>query len=499
MKRNPLSFLLLLVGALSLAACSGLPQSTVPPPGAGNGTLVLTLAAKPLAPPPNSSILSVAVAISGVSLTPSSGSVVNIPLPASSFVVDMTKLQSDSAFLGELVANIPTGSYTKITLGVTNSSVTYCTQLNPGTPGCASGTVATVNGGVAAPVVSSSPFPITISSNQTTGVQIQFDISKALTINASTQVVSAIDLTQANVFGAALLPPAASSLATNQLDFIEDVTGVVTAVSGSSVTLTTSMRGPITATANSSTFFSPNCTAMSLNTDFTCVKTNQLASMDVTINKDGTFTLLDYDPLDTVSSDWIEGLVTATPSSSTRFQIVANDLFLATSGSLIGSNLGLGAPVTVNLASGATFGVDTKGLIVPAEAITFSSASDTSILVPGQTVAVRVTSFTAASGNTPAQATVDFVGLRFTRVASSVFSVAAPNSFSIQNLPPYFGITSQKLVQLNQAVSPTTAPTNYDGVVDATGLTQGQTVSVRALYFGPNSAQPFTAAKVRKH
>jgi Domain of unknown function (DUF4382) len=499
MKRNPLFFLLLLVGAVSLAACSGLPKGGIIPPGGGNGTLILTLAAKPLAAPPNTSVLSVAVTISGVSLTPSSGNVVNIPLPASTFVVDMTRLQSDSAFLGKLVSNIPAGSYTQITLGVINSSVTYCTQLSPGTQGCSSGSVATVTGGVAAPIVSSSPFPITISSSQTTALQIQLDISKALTINSSTQVVSAINLTQANVFGATVLPPSASSLGTNQLDFIEDVTGVVTAVSGSSVTVTTSLHGPITATANSSTFYSPNCTGFGFGNDLSCVKTNQLASMDVTVNKDGTSTLLEYDPLATVASDWIEGVVTAFASSPTRFQIVANDLFLAPSASLIGGSLSLSAPVTVNLATGATFGVDSKGLIVPAEAITFSSASDTSVLQPGQTVAVRVTSFTPASGNTPASATVNFVGLRFTRVAGSVFSVAPPDSFSTQNLPPYFGFTAQKLVQLNQAAAPTSAPTNYDGVTDATGLTQGQTVSIRALYFGPNSAQPFTAAKVRKH
>jgi hypothetical protein len=283
------------------------------------------------------------------------------------------------------------------------------------------------------------------------------------------------------------------------LDFVEDVTGVVTAVNSSMVTVKTATHGSITATANSSTFFSPNCSNFSLPQTIACAKVNQIASIDTALNADGTFTLLDYDPLDTSATDWIEGVVTSVPTSTTQFQIVANDLFQPTSGSLIGTNLPLGSSVTVTLGVGATFRVDGKGLIVPAEAGIFSSSNDTSVLRPGQTVAVRISSFTAAAGTTPATATVNFVGLRFTRVTGSVFSVAAPTSFSIQSLPPFFGEITSEIAELNSASSPSTAPTNYDGVSDGTGLTVGSTVSIRALYFGPNSAMPFTCAKVRKH
>ena len=495
MKRNRFALLALTLSA-ALAGCSGLPQTGGGGGGTGNGSMLITMSANPLTPPASTSILSFAVTITGVALTPSSGNPVNISLPGTTFVVDLTRLQSDSAFLGGVLNNVPAGTYTNVTLAVSSASVTYCVQLNPGVPGCASGTVATVTSAAAAPVAAKS---ITVTANQTTALRLQADMTNALTINSSTQVVSAVNLGATNVFTLSTLPPTSSSLATNQLDFVEDFTGVVTAISGSSITITTSKHGAITTVANSSTFFSPTCALLGFSHDITCVKINQLASIDAALNSDGTFALLEYDTLAVTASDWIEGVVAADPFSSSQFEIVANDVFLAPSNSLIGTNLALSDPVTVNLANGAVFNVDSKGLLLPADATTFQNANDTSVLHPGQAVAVRVASFTAASGGTPAVVSADFVYLRFSRVSGSVFSNAPPNVFFIVRLAPFFGLTNQEQVQLNQAVAPETAPTNFEGVLDGTGLTVGQTASVRGLYFGPTSAIPFTVAKVRTH
>lgn len=508
MKGNLKSLLLfaLLTTALEMGSCSGPRQPngcsgvtcTLP-----NATVSLTLAARPLMPPPGTSILAFSLTITGISLTPSSGSDVNIPLPGTTYAADLTRLQSDSAFLGQALRAILPGTYTKLTLAVNDARVTYCTQPVLGTPGCASGSIATISGGAAVLSVSSAPFPLTLADNQIAGLRVQFDMSKALTINAATQAVSSIDLTKAGVVNAVSLPTAASSLGSNEVEFIDDVAGVVTSVTGSSSTLTlkTAERGSITVAASPSTFYSPNCTSppINLTSDFNCVKANQLASIDVSLDKDGTFTLHEYDPLGAVTSDWIEGVVTATPSSSTQFEVVTNDVFLASTGSLIANNVSLGDRITVNLKSGATFGVDSKGLTLPADAATFQSANDTSVLRAGQTVAVRVAAFTASSGSTPGSASVDFVDLRFTRVAAAVFSSAPPTNFSIQDLPPFFGTNTQEKVQLTQAALPQTAPTDFDGIADVTGLSNGQVVSIRAVYFGPGSAIPFSAAKVRKH
>jgi hypothetical protein len=121
------------------------------------------------------------------------------------------------------------------------------------------------------------------------------------------------------------------------------------------------------------------------------------------------------------------------------------------------------------------------------------SVSATDIL-PGQTVGLRVTSFTAATATVPAQITVDAVVLRFTRVAGSIFSVTGP-TFNITSLPRFYNIFTSLPVQLSSG-SPSTY---YDGVTSPGSLTVGKTAAIRALYFGPTATPgAFTAAKVRQ-
>jgi hypothetical protein len=329
--------------------------------------------------------------------------------------VDLTKLQSDSAFLGTL-ATVPADSYASITVSISNPLLTFCTQTQ-GNMGCTAGSVTTISGAAAAPKITSAPFPLTLSASQKTGLTINFNLANALTVNAS-QVVTAVNLGATNVLSAHALPPTPSSLVAGQLDFVEDVTGVVTAVNTTtqSVTVKTATRGSLTAIANSSTVFSPNCTAFNLSLSFSsCIVQGQVASLDMVLNSDGTLTLLEYDPLSTTVGDWVEGIITSTPSSSTQFQLVINDLVLSSSNSLLGGSLPLASPVNVSLIlNPQPFVVDSKGLVVPTNA--FSGRADTSPLVPGQTVAARITAFTAGSGSTLATASTDFLYLRFTRV-----------------------------------------------------------------------------------
>ena len=497
--RNVLASLLSM-STISLVSCSGPKTSTPPPGGGGTATLSLTLRAAPLTPPASTNLLSFVVDINTISLTPSSGSAVNIPLSATTFSVDLTKGQSDSVFLGTS-ATVPPGTYNSITVSLANPVVTFCTQTASNT-GCASGSVTKISGAASAPQVTTTPFPLTVTANQKTGLAINFNLVNALTVNAS-QVVTTVNLAATSVLSASTLPPAASNLATGQLDFVEDVTGVVTAINTTtpSVTVQTATRGSLTALANSSTIFSPNCTNFNRNLAFSsCVLKGDVASLDTVLNSDGTLTLVEYDPLETTTGDWIEGIITSTPSSPAQFQVVANNLVLSTTSSLIGNALPLGSPVNITIPTSPQpqpFAVDTKGLVVPS-ADPFTGRTDTSALAPGQTVAALITAFTAASGSTLATASTNFLFLRFTRVTGSVASVAPPNTFTIQSLPTIFGLTTPVTVQLSTG-SPST---NFDGVTSSSNLTVGQTVSINALYFGPplgptSTPTPFSAAKVR--
>ena len=467
----------------------------------GNIPLVLTLRAIPLTPPPNTNILSFSVTVVGVSMTRSTGPSVSVLLNSNLYQVDLTRLQSDSAFLGSSAA-IPADTYTKMVVSLSNPVVTYCTQTQ-GITGCAPGSVTTLTGGPAAPVIATTPFPLTLAAGQTTGLVVNFDLGKALSVNPQTQVITNVNLGAANVLSATVLPPVASNLPPSALDFVGDVTGVITSVNvpaqnvpAQTVVVQTATQGSITAIASNSTIVSPNCTTFNLGSTLTCVKQGQVASLDMTLNADGTFSLVEYDPLAINTGDWIEGIVGLPPSSSTQFQMVTNDVVIAPSNSLIGQNLSLSAPVIVTLVNPQPFVVDTKGLTVPTTPFTGSSA--TSVLLPGVTVSVHVTAFTPASSTAPAAANVDFVYLRFTRVTGTVANPAPPNAFAMQSFPSFLGLTVPVTVQLS-----TDSPsTSFEGISSASGFVVGQPASIRALYFGPPTGPtptptPFSATEVR--
>ena len=484
-----------LVVGLSLVACSG-PGRFVTGGSQGVGTgLVVTLRASPLSPPSNTNILSFKTTVVGISLTPSTGGSVSVPLNSDLYRVDLTRLQSDTAFLAFSNA-IPAGTYTSMIVRLSNPGVTFCTQTQ-GITGCAEGSVSTLSGGPAIQVLTGAPFPLVVTPGQSIGLAINVRVANALTIDGQTQAIGTVNLGAANVLTVGVLPPLFSSLPSSTLDFIEDVTGVVSYADAAkhSVTIETATKGSITAVAGPSTTVSPNCTTFNLGSTFTCAQQGQVASLETVLNADGTFALSGYDPLGITAGDWIEGVVGLAPSSSTQFQLVTNDLVLAPANSLIGNNLELGAPVTVTLVNPKPFVVDTKGLVVPNN--TFSGATDASVLTPGETLAVHVVSFTAGSGTTPAAASVDFVYLRFTRVTGSVASFAPPNLFAMQSFPSFFGLSVPAIVQLSSG-------SNFEGITGASGLVSGQTASIRALYFGSPTGPtptptPFTAAKVRIH
>jgi uncharacterized protein DUF4382 len=488
MKSRKCLVFVVIVASLSLSSCSGVKNPCTTNCGGGGGTasLSLTLAAVPFVPPPNTSLLSFAITINSVSLTPASGgSVVDIPLNTGTYTVDLTRLQSDSSFLGQRIATIPSGTYNQIKMGVTSTVVTYCTASS-GTAGCNAGSVAQVSPGPSVPTTSS--FSLTLADGQQAGLRIVFNIGNAVTVNQATQVVTAVDLGAANVLTAISLPPAFSTLGAGQLDYVEDVTGVITAATPSSVTVQTATRGPITSVITGSTLFSSNCVVLNNK----CTPTvGQVASMDATLNADGTSTMLLFDPLTTTSADLIEGIVTSEATSSTQFQIVANDFVKASSSKIGGLNLGDTVNVTL---AGLVSGFFIDGKLLPLTSSSFNGSNSATDIHTGQTVMVRVTAFTPRSGSTPASATADAVVLRFTRFAAAAAGAGGPQ-FSIGSLPPFFGFTTQPLVQMGNS-----NPLTYlDGYTSNGSITSGDNLGIRALYFGTNVTPSFSAAKIRKN
>jgi len=495
MKRNSLFLLVLSAIVLALSSCSGYWYN----PGGGTGgggtpppppTATLNLTFQD-APPANTSIASFKVAITGVALNPAGGgSAVNLTLSPNPYVVELTRLASDSAFLGSFT--VPSGSYSSITVALGNPDITFANQSGGTVTGCLTGSVCEITPAAAGNLtVSTAPFPLTLSANGQSGLALDFNLNNALTATGGNL---GVDFTAAGVLSAAALPRTGTAFAADALDLLEDFTGTVTAVSSSSITVQSGTRGTLTGTLNSSTaYYDPLGTCVAL--DSTCLHTAQTLSVDAALNLNGSLTIRSVDLLDTTSVDEIEGTVVLTgPPPSTQFNLVLSDKVVASGNASLSSAVA-GNIVLVTLSAAPAFQVDTDGLTIPPAPLSiFQGGSDTSVLFNGQTVMVRVTAAAGSSGAGDLTATVDRVLLRYTRTTAAVTGAVASPYFYLDatTLPPYFGILNTAQVQIFPNV------TNYDGVNDVTGLAPGDIVSVRALYI-KSAAPPFLAAKVRKH
>jgi hypothetical protein len=489
-----LSFLpILLLVAVSISSCSG-PKAGTVIPGNGTATVSFTLVADTL--PPNPSILSFKVSIISVTLTPTSGTAISLQ-PPSPIVVDLMRLQSDTAFLGTL-ANVPSGSYT-VQVSLSSEEMTFLNDttatITANGTACLANTVCTIAlTGIGQPTIASFTFATTANGLQ--GLELDFNLNNAITLTAGSLSVNfAPAAPLPGVFTAFTLPRANSNLASNQLELLEDFTGVVS-VNANTVTITSTTRGALTTTSTSTSTFdpSPDGTICPSVATISCVVNGQVASVDAFLNTDGTLSLAEFEPLNATQQDFVEGTVFSV-ISPTQFDIAVTDKIPAATNPLIGA-LNTGDLLTVNIPAPNSFLVDSKGLAIPAGSLgLFQGQIDTSAIHPGQTVAIHVTTFTAATPTVIAIATADTVTLRWSRFTASPVT-STTQLLTVTALPSYFTFTPP-----SQFVSQLFANTNFDGVSNG-GSLNGDPVALRALYLqnSSNTANPtFFPAKVRQH
>ena len=495
-------FTLLALLALSLSSCSGLKQQVCTVNCNVNGaTVSLTLIADTL--PANPSILSFKVSVIAVTLTPTTGTALNLQ-PPNPIVIDLMRLQSDTAFLGKLT-NVPSGAYT-IDVTLSSPEIVFfndtASTITAGGTACAPGFVCSVTlTGVGNPKVSNFTFNAT-SSGQ--GIEIDFNLKNAISLVGGTLTVNFNPVSP--VFTAFTLPRTNSNLATGQLELIEDFTGVVT-VSGSTVTITSPKRGVLAATSTSNSFFdvSPDGNLCKVPATLTCVANGQIASIDAFLKSDGTVELKEFEPLIATPKDFVEGTVVST-NSLTQFDIAVTDILGTATTSLIGG-LSTGDFLRVNIPNPGTFLVDTKGLAVPAGSSgLFLGQTDTTAIHPGQTIAIHVSAFTAATPTAFALATADTVTLRWSRLIANARAPFSTTLINVDTLPSYFGFTAASSfpTQVFSGTLGADGVTNLDGITGGTaqGLIDAKAVGLRVLFLDNaqrNAPTPFMAAKLRQH
>jgi hypothetical protein len=474
---------LVLVISIALSSCSGLPHTGGGGGGGGTAQLALTMTSKPVSLI-NVSIISATVGITGISLTPSTGSAVTLTLTPTVYPVDLTRLQSDTAFLGSL--SLATGTYTGATVTFSAPVLTVDNQSGATLNGtCLSGTLCQIVLAAGSSQVTSAPFPLTLMSGQETGVSLNVDLSSALTLSSGTL---ALNFSAANVITSSTLPRTGAP--SGALDLIEDFVGKVTAKSSSSITVQGGNGITLQFTLPASpTIQDPQglCAAL----DATCLVANQtVVSVDGTVNTDGTLTLASADLLDATPRDEVEGTLFANGVAGQFLLVVANKVVASANSTLTSANAGDIFLVTLN---NPIFIVDTDEFFnnasLPSSTVTTLFASEAD-LVDGQDVMVRATAATGTAAGNDQALTSDQVRLRFTRTSGSVQSVSG-QAFTLGNVPPFIPFITNPLTDT------IIGATNFDGVTDVNSLTAGDTVSIRALLLN-NSVFSFYAAKVRK-
>jgi hypothetical protein len=465
MKHTRLAVLaLFLFTALIIFGCGGGSMVTPPPPGTSAVSVTIRDT-----PPSGFTLLSFEVSVTGATLSPGNVDLLGGKGP---FRIEVKQLETESAFLN--TANVMPGTYTGASLTFANPELTFRNDTGAALAGCAAGAVCEIKptGTLTATVAFPAP-GITISSGSSSGIQI--DVNPNTILSASLGV----DFTQSGAVSVQQL----TMKPAGEFDDIDDLRGAVQNLDTTNMRFTLhSMDGDFLVTTDGKTEFEfENCAA----DNFTCLQNNQVVEVDARLMPGGIFLASKIEFEDDAEDDELDGVVFKI-DDATHFEMVVLEELRSV------NNVSVGNPVMVTL-SNPSFRVKTDGLQVPSALQgAFEGAVDTSQLLTGQTVQIRLTS--PANPGPPIAVTSDRVRLRTTQLTAKVQGAPAPPNFMLGSLPSLF--TNASITGIHVQTSSSTDFVDVSGVA---ALADGDTVSLRGLLF-KNGVNPpeLIAKKVRK-
>jgi hypothetical protein len=386
-----------------------------------------------------------------------------------------------------IATNVPVaaGTYTAVKVTVAAPSAVFINASSSKVGSCAAGGVCQLTG-IATTITYTFPTnaQLVLNANENQWLNLDFNYSNAI---VTTNGIG-IDVTQTGVLTASTTVP--TGVPSGDFANIDDFTGAVTAISASSITLNSTVRGSLTASISSTTpVFDPQSQCAGGGT-LSCIKTGSIVSLQGVLTDAGVLDATSLDIIDilTTPADEVEGTIyPSTCNGGSNYGLVLSDSAIFTSGSPLKS-ANFGAGVCLKLNPTASFAIDTGILTGQAgvpTSVGFSSASD---ILAGQTVRAKVTG--AATGtNGIIDATATALILRFSRLTGTV-GTPSGSTFTINGLPAYLGTFT-----VSPTVDTYTSATIFEGLTGVGDLANAQTVSFSALYL--NAAPNFQAAKVR--
>jgi hypothetical protein len=482
--KKTLLLIVLVVAAAAMSSCSGLGNVCTTNCGGGSGDALLSMTMSDT-PPTNTAVMSFTLPVIGITLTPSSGSPVSV---YSSGNYELTRLQSDTSLLATNV-KVTAGSYTSVNVTVSAPSGVYVNGSGATLGACVSGAICSITGS-AATITYTFPSALTLTANSDQWLNLDFNYNNAVVTNSSGAV--GIDVTQTGVITASSTVPA--GVASGNFANIDDFTGQITALSSSSITITSDVRGSVTAGITSSTVWFDPQGLCSGGASSSCVGVGSVVSLQGLLSTSGVVTASSLDIIDnsTSPSDEVEGIIypTSTSSCSGGYGLILADSVINTSGSpLSGQSFGTG--VCLTLGGTATYAIDTGILTgqssVPLNGIGFHDSAD---ILAGQVVRAKISGATTTSGII--NATANLLLLRFSRLTGTVSSTTG-TSLYVTGLPAYVGTFSTP-----PQVYTYVGATLFEGQSSVGSLTG--TVSMSTLYLNVTGGAQywFQAAKVRQ-
>lgn len=480
MNRSVLPVLCLLFACVFLIFSCGGSMNNPLRPGASMLSVTVTDT-----PPMGVTVLSFEVSVTGATLNPGGADLLAGRGPVR---IEVEDLETESAFLS--TAAVAPGTYTSLNLTFANPELTFKNGTTMTLAGCAPGAVCEINpsGTLTSMVNFPSPGLVIQANPGSSGMMGQDDqgddneqtamgIKLDLDVNTIVSATMGVDFSQT---GAVTVSQLAREME-GEFDDVDDLKGTVQNLNSTNMTFTLhTMKGDFSITTNTNTRFEfENCMA----NNFSCLQNNMVVKVDAMMMPGGIFVAREVSFEDNQEDDEMEGVVFKI-DDATHFEMVVLDELRSV------NNVNVGNPVVVTL-SNPSFEVRTEDLNPPSTLMNaFQSATDTSQLLTGQAVEVRLTA--PANPGPPVMVTSDRVRLRMTQITANVSGAPTPPNFMVGSLPSLFTGAGITTIQVD-----TSSATDFDNVAGVSGLADTNTVSVRGLLF--NASPPLLEAKkVRK-
>ena len=498
--RRPTLLLFTTTSLLFMAGCAAQLTFTPTTPTSPSGNMAPVSLTVTDISPTGVVVLSFQLSITGASLEPGNISLLSSANPVP---VNVSQLQAESAFVGS--ANVTPGTYTSLSLTLSNPQLTIYNSTGSAIGTCANNTICQLAPATTPLTLTfaSAPFPVSLAANS--------PLALLLDVNMNTVIQPDLSLNLAATNGVLLsqLPSPPAGLPTSGLG---KLMGTIQSLGVNQFTLQPSYGGTYTVYVNSSTTYDIPPTAICGGVcnmacqGLGCLIVGDVVMAEVSLQADGNLLASEVDYFESAGQPTVEGTIVGVTPWEAGTSI---DLILQVVPPNPTSNLltpGQHASVLVPV-SGVSYAVDWGSFTPPTN---FNLGTFQGLLV-GQEVRVVVqgsvtTSGSGSSGTPPITPlgpaavffTTNSVMLEPTQITAQISNINAsvlefdPSTFSSYFIPAEEAMTSGTPPILESAAITvdTTAQTAYEGLSpnNFSGLAVNDVISVEGWllpYAGP--------------